>query len=136
MVTLADDVRQALPELRLQAESMMVDRADIVRSAGVPVFNPATGLLESSETTVYTDRPCWLRMPTTMETERLFGEEQVTTTRYVACFAYDTFGVQIGDVIRLTECEDVDALLREYRVVVTPTRTVGVLKNFGCETVE
>lgn len=114
---------------------MMVDRANVVRRV-VPTYDHATGLLSSSESTVYSDRPCWLRMPTAMETERLFGEEQVTATRYVICFTYDTFGVRIDDVVRITRCEDEDAVGREYRVIVIPTRSFGAVKNFGCETVE
>ena len=52
-MTLADDIAAALPELRAQAESMMVD-ACLITSAGEPVWDDATGTyLPPTLTTVY-----------------------------------------------------------------------------------
>ena len=50
---IADDIAAALPELRAQAESMMVD-ACLITTAGAPTWDDATGTYTpGSPTTVY-----------------------------------------------------------------------------------
>lgn len=113
----------------------MVDTGTITR-AGVPVFNSTTGVYTpGTPTTVHTG-PCRLRQPTTTETEVLFGEEQVTELRFIACFPWNVFGVRIGDVIALSSSADTDANNRTYRVVSIPSATFVLYKGFGVVVVE
>lgn len=114
---------------------MMFDKADIIRQ-GEAVFDPNTGLITTPETTVYAAHSVWLRMPTAVEAERLFGEEQVTTSRYIAVVSHDTTDVAIGDIVRFTEASDPDMLTRDYRVVMVQTGPIMAARKLGCETVE
>lgn len=131
-MSLGDDVKLATPDLRSAAESMMRDRADIIRD-GAPVFDATTGTTTATVAEVYTDRPCWLRMPTAQETSRAFGSEQVDTIRLIACFPFDTVGVVPGDIVRFTEAADPDIVARTFRVVAVPLRTDNIMKAFPVE---
>ena len=124
----------AIQQARQLAATMMVDTGRVTRD-GEPTFDPDTGLVTPSATTIY-EGPVWMRMPTVLESEVLFGEEQVSRTRYLAVFPYDVTGVRAGDVITLTETEDPDAEGREFRVLSVPTRTYYDSKRFPCEVVQ
>lgn len=130
------DVAQALPELRAQANSLQVDLATITRF-GPSVFDPDTGLLTPSETVIFTGLPCQLRKPaTTLETQALYGEEQVTKSRFIACFPHTVTGVELDDVITFTTAGDPEALVRAFRVIAIPTMTFLVSRNYGVEVAE
>lgn len=119
---------------RRAAEMLMTDTATITR-AGASTFNPTTGQLTPTSTTVHTG-PCNVRMPAAVEIERLFGEEQVTATRLVACFPHDVTGIELGDVVTVTESEDVDLVGVPLRVVALPRRSHVIYKGFACEVIE
>jgi hypothetical protein len=112
----------------------MTDTATITRGA-VPTFDPNTGLETGSATTVHSG-PCMVKMPTAVEVERLFGEEQVTATRFIAVFPHDVTGVQVDDVVTVTDSEDADLLAVQLKVVAVPRRSHTLYKGFGCEVVE
>ncbi len=114
----------------------MVDTGRISRPGGDPVFDPVTGLLTPAAGSVVHEGPCRLRMPTAVETNVLFGEQDVTKSRFVACFPAEVTGVEIGDVVTLIESDDADALNREFQVVSVPAMTFVVYRAFGCESVE
>lgn len=133
---IGDDIAEVLPELRSEAESLMVDTAMITRPGGEPTFDPSTGeLTPAAGTTIY-EGPCRLRQPTASEAELLFGDEQLTRSRFVACFPHDVTGVQIGDVVTVTESDDPDVLLRSFRVASIPLATFTLYKGFPVEVVE
>lgn len=134
-MSLGVDVHHALPDLRRQALSLMVDSARFVRP-GPAVFNPDTELLEPGADTLVHEGPCRLRAPSAVELRRLFGEEQVTTSRYIAALPHDVTGIEIGDVMTLTSSADPLALARTYRVVIVPAGTDLVLRAVGVEVVE
>lgn len=137
MTILGDAVTAALPEMRAEAESVMFDRATVARITGAPVLDPNTGTMTPGATTaIYTNRRCRLRQPDAQEATVLFGEEQVTVTRYVVDFAWNTVGLEIGDIIDLTESDDVDALTKSFTVIALPAKTTTVFKTYGCKVVE
>lgn len=117
----------------------MTDTATITR-AGASTFNSTTGQLTPTSTTIHTG-PCNVRMPIAVEVERLFGEEQVTATRLIACFPHDVSGIEIGDVVTVTVSEDADLVgtasrVVALRVVAIPRRSHVIYKGFGCEVIE
>lgn len=127
----------AVGQGRAAAEALMVDTGRILRSTSGPVLNTETGdLVPAAATTVHTG-PCRLRMPSAVETNALFGEREVTTTRFVACFPHGmTAGVLIGDIIEITESDDQHVAGRKFRVIVVPSSTFILYRGFGCEAVE
>ncbi len=135
-MALGDDIMLVLPELRYQALSTMKDTGRISRAGGPAVFDPVTGDLTPAAATVVYEGPIRLRMPAAVEAERLFGEEQVTVTRFIAAVPFDVFGVRIDDVVTMLVTEDDDAADQSYKVILVPAGTDLVLKLFGVEAVE
>jgi hypothetical protein len=134
-VTLGLAITEALPDLRAQALSLMVDTGRISRATG-SVFDIDTGVVTPGAFTTIHEGPCRLRMPTAVETERLFGDTQVTVTRFVAVFPHDVYGVVVDDIVTITVTDDEDAADRQFKVSAGPAGTDLVSKSFGCEAVE
>lgn len=126
--------RTAADSGRRFAEAQMVDECTITRD-GVGVYDPDTGELEpGTPTTIYTGK-CRLRTPSPEEERVLFGEQQVTKTRYILDVPHTTRGVRIEDVAALTTTEDTDAAALRIRVVAATAETIFVMKSYPCETV-
>lgn len=131
---LGDAIAWALPDLRVAAESTMAATASVVRR-GPLVFDPNTGLSNPSETTVLSGEPARLRQPTAVEANVMFGEEDVTTMRFIVDFRHAVTGVEIGDVITFTDADDPEMLTHEFRVVALSMRDHLVTRSYGCELV-
>jgi hypothetical protein len=131
------DVLAAIPGLRQQAESLMVDNATIRRPGDAHVFDPITGALTPSAGTFVFTGPCRLRQPTAQEMQVMFGEQQVTMSRFVACFPLaSVIDARIGDLITFDESGDPDVLTRTFRITSVPLSTFSIYKGYACETVE
>jgi len=135
-MNLGADIAEQISFLRLQAESLMVDTARVTRPGGAPTFDPATGLLTPADGTVIFTGPCRLIPPNGMANTPVFGEQQVTESRYVACFKHDTTAPRIGDVVTFTESDDPDVLDRSFRIAAVSASSIVVYKGYPCESVE
>lgn len=134
-MTIVDDIRAVLPELRAANASLLVDLAEILRP-GPGTYNPATRIITPSEPVIYTG-PARMRQPNGIaEAERVFGDTQVTASRFIACFGHDLTGVRIDDVVRVLESADVDLVGRRFRIVAIPMTTWSLYKGFACELIE
>ena len=121
---------------RRLAEDLMVDRVTITR-AGATTFDPTSGLLSSTPTTVETDVPCRVRVPTTAEASTLFGEEQVTVTRYIACIPFDAGDdLAVYDVLVVDESVSCDLVGRRFRILSLPSTTFTLYRMIPCQLVE
>jgi hypothetical protein len=120
---------------RHRAESLMIDEVTITAS-GAPTLNPVTGDLEPGAGTVVYTGKARLRMPSNVEVNRLFGEEDVTKTRYMLSVPHDTTGVRVDAVVHVTESDDAEAMAREFKVVAVPSETYVIDRKFGLEAVE
>jgi hypothetical protein len=114
------------------AEEQMVDEGTITRD-GASVLNPTTGLREpTAASTVYAGK-CRLRTPTAQELEVLFGEQQVTLSRYMLDVPHTTRGVRVDDVVTMTLTEDSDAEVLPLRIVAVTAETIFGMKSYPCE---
>lgn len=130
-----DDILAVLPELRAQNDSLLVDLGQIARP-GTPVFDPGTGLVTAPESIVHTG-PCRMRQPNGIaEAERLFGEQQVTASRFIACWPHTVTGIRIDDIVTLLETDDTDLIGRRFRILAIPMTSIALYKGFPCEAVE
>jgi hypothetical protein len=137
-VNVGEAVRAELGNWRRQAASLLTDTATVTRGGGAPTLNTTTGILTpAAGTTVYTGL-CRVRQPggVDSEAERLFGEQQVTATRYIVDFAHDVTGVEVDDVVTVTDTADADLLGRSFRVLTVPAITYQLYKGFPCEVIE
>lgn len=134
-MSIADDIRAVLPELRAANDALLVDLGEIVRP-GPGTYDPNTFLVTPNEPVIYTG-PCRIRQPNGIaENERIFGDTQITASRFIACFRHDLTGVTIDDVVRLLESDDADLLGRRFRVLAVPMTSLSLYKGFPCELVE
>jgi len=135
-VTLGDDIVAVLPELRAANASLLVDVGRIVRP-GPGTYDPNTGLVTPVDAPVHGPGPCRMRQPAgIVEAERLFGDTQITASRFLACWPHDLTGVKIDDVVILDQTADVDLLGRRFRILAIPMQTWSLYKAFPCELVE
>lgn len=130
------EVARVLPYLRQEAVTLMPDYGVVTRPGGPATFNPSTGLLTPSAGTVVHEGRCRVRQPTSAESEVIFGEEQVTLSRFMVIFPHDVTGVRQGDTIAVTVSDDADVLGREFRIVKVDAASYAIYKAFACEVVE
>lgn len=133
MSILGDSIAWALPDLRAAAESTMASYA-VVSRLGTPVLNPNTGT-ETTPRHQVLESECRLRQPTAVESNVLFGEEDVTKLRFIVDFPYDVEGVEVGHEVEFEESSDPEALDRTFKVVALSIRDHNVTRSFGCELV-
>jgi hypothetical protein len=128
--------RTATARGRRAMSNLTLDCAQVTR-LGAPVFDPDTGLMTDTAEIVYSG-PCRLMQTVrgSQEDARLFGEQSVTASRFIACFPYDVTGITIDDVVTIEETEDSDLLARRFRITAIPMGTFTIYKAFPCEVVE
>ena len=97
---LGDDLAAALPELRAQAESMMLDTVTITRPG--EAVTAEDGTVTTLAQTVYQGRARW-KPPTTTATQSEVGASiMVTTPGEVHIPAGTPYSPQPGDIIECT----------------------------------
>ena len=114
---LVDDIAWALPELRQQAEALMVDWCTVERGGGSSsTFNPDTGSWDTAGAgaLVYEGR-CQVRSQNAAEV--MAAEQEVGQHVYVVNLPWDTTGVARGD--RVTVVESADPWLQDRTLTVT-----------------
>lgn len=117
---------------------LLLDTAEVSRGgAGAPVFDPDTGDYSSPAATVVHTGPCRVRSATQSEVEALFGERQVTISKYVIVFGVDTPQFEMDDTIRVIVATlDEHLPERRFRVVAVPSATTLMYRAVGVEVVD
>ena len=111
----------------------MADTATVSRP-GASVFDPETGNMTSTSSTVWRGR-CRLRQPTNVEREVMFGDRQVSIFRFVIDVPHEVAAVRSGDVVTLRTSDPL-AAVREFRVISVSSETFTLHRSLGCEVVE
>lgn len=114
----------------------MPDTGRITRGGGAVTFDPITGTMTPGVGTVVHEGPCRLRTPSAVERNVLFGETEVTTTRFIATFPHDIPNVEIGDIVTILASDDPHADERTYRVVIVPADSYLMYRALGVEATE
>ena len=97
---LGHDVAATLPELRAQAESLMVDACVIDRQSG-ETLNVTTGQMTPTYAPVYSGR-CRVQAPGTQGGNPNAGEHQFTVLGHVVQLPIDATVYAVGDRVRIT----------------------------------
>lgn len=133
-MSLADAVRDALPNLRAEAEALMADSCTVAR-AGAPTWNEGDGTYAPGvPATVYAGR-CRVRVPAVAERGAASGEQSWTVTSVVVSLPMSGSGsVRIGDTVTVTACEWDAALVdRTFTVRAAPAMTHATARRLRCE---
>jgi len=126
-----------LASMRTDSEAALPDTATITRPGASGALNTTTGVMaaDAAGTVIYTG-DCQLRQLESMESTVLFGEEQVTRSRYIALFPFDVISARIDDVITFGTSDNPDLTRLSYRITSVPVSTFTVFKGYPCEVVE
>lgn len=125
---------------RRRVGDTLIDTATISRGGAAPVFDPNTGTYTPSAATTVHAGPCRVRPASLaaigISSEAIFGDTQITTTRFSITFPHDIPNVLVGDMITITKSDDPHIGTRAFRVVAVPSTTLLMYRNFGCEVVD
>lgn len=123
---------------RSLAAQLQGDTGSITRPGAAPgTIAPVTGVFTPSPATVVYSGPCRVRKPTTaLEHEIVFGDTNVTVSRYVVSLPYDAPLIAIDDVFKLTVTADAEILNVPMRVAVVVGKSVLMYRQIGVEVIE
>lgn len=130
--------REALVEdARGLAASLMPDTAEIRRPGSGGTTDPGTGQWTPTVGTLVYTGPCLVRTPqTVLEQDLVFGDDQVTRTRYLGIFPHTVGDVKIDDMVTVTVSADPVLLQRRLRVVAVGVSSYLIARRLGLEVVE
>lgn len=97
---LGDAIREALPRLRVQAESMMMDTCQVTRGTGVPVTDPDTGEVTVTANVVY-EGPGKIAGDRAYERLEDVGEGSLGVQRYIWSAPWSAGPFDDGDVVEI-----------------------------------
>jgi hypothetical protein len=131
-LTLGDDLAQVLPELRAEAESLMVDACTVGRP-GDPVTDPNTGVVTAPLTPLYAGKAkvqTWQAQESNPEA----GGATFTVQRYAVHVPVGSFSPEVGDVVTITAAAlDANLVGRKYRVVALLHKSMATAYRLGVE---
>jgi hypothetical protein len=133
-VSLGDDIAAALPELRAQAESLMVDTVKVERETGTtpdPVTLEEVPIWE----TVYEGKGRWQR-PDTVAAEKVAGEVEFGLNRTTIQLPMSAVGIVRGYRATCTvSAYDPDLPGTKATVLAVPNKTHATMRRLLCEEV-
>lgn len=123
---------------RALADELQVDTGVITRAGSGPAtIAPGTAVLTPAAPTTIYNGQCRVRKPTTaLEQEIVFGDVNVTVSRFIANLPYDAPLIDIGDVFTLTASVDGEIRGVPMRVVTVVGKTVLMYRQLGLEVIE
>ena len=134
---IADDIAAFLPQMRAQAESLMVDACTIKRQTG-EVTNPDPPFdVTPTYQTVYTGK-CRVQSSTTQGTQNPeAGGREWTLQAYVVQLPIEGSGdIEPGDIVTVTAASlDADLVGREFTVAQNPPKTHATMRRLQVEEV-
>jgi hypothetical protein len=140
---LGDVLTGALPGLRLQAESLMLDDCHITRPSGTTSIDPDTGLpVADPPTTIYggtgvhdSDK-CKIQSDSVQAVNPTSGDHSYTVDRLAVHVPVAAAGIQVGDLIEITASAlDSGNVGRKFRVASTFRKTFATAQRLPVEEV-
>jgi hypothetical protein len=132
---LGDAIAAALPEMRAEAESLMVDSCTITRGGSATTIDEDTGVVGSgSATTVYFGK-CRLQTRNVQPNTTAAGETEYSLLAYVLQVPMSVVGVAIGDVVTVTGTLDDDLDARRFTVTGVVHKTHLTARRLALEEV-
>lgn len=131
-LTLGEDLAQVLPELRAEAESLMVDACTVGRP-GETTTDPDTGELVTPLTPLYAGK-AKVQTWEAQESNPEAGGAGLTVQRYSVHVPVGSFAPEVGDVVEITASAlDANLVGRKYRVVALLHKSMATAYRLGVE---
>lgn len=119
---LGDDIAAALPELRAQAESMMVDTCKVEYVNGT-TWDEGSGTSVPAYATRYEGK-CRVQTTLTSEANPNAGEREWTVQSLTVAVPMSAIGFEVGDRVTITSAAlDADLVGRVFTVVALAHKT-------------
>jgi len=133
-MSLGADIAAALPGLRAQAESLMVDSC-VITSGGEPVWDEAAGEWSTPDGSVVYSGKCRVQLPNVAESNPVAGETEWTVTAAVVSLPVaGSEGVRIGHTVTVTSgVFDSRLSGTVYRVTGEHKKTHATARRLRCE---
>lgn len=133
-MTLLDDVTLALPNLRAEAELLMVDACTITRTSTGDVFDPDTGTYTASAGTAVYAGKCKIQYRSASTAD--VGEQQLTLHSLEVHVPMSVTDVTVDDVVAITAAvHDASLVGRTFRVIDDFAKTYATARRLRCEEV-
>ena len=135
-VTFGDDIRAALPDMRMHAESLMFDTGEALRPFGEPTYNPATQQDEYERISLFTSK-CKIQARSLAPGEHQVGERTAVTIRLELHLPTDTPPLTTGDEWRMRTVDGLSTVPvdRVYRVVAPVEKSLTTSRRYSIEEV-
>lgn len=111
------EVAAALPELRAQARSLMVDEAIVTREGAEPVWDPVTEQMVATTTEIYRGPVRVVGRDRTVAQMVDVASEGVMITPFVVMLPWNATGIKDGDLVTVTA--STNPSLIGFRLTVT-----------------
>lgn len=134
---LGHDIAAALPEMRAQAESKMVDACVITGGGGAPVWNETTGQYDTPAGVTVYDGKCEVQVPNVAEQSADVGEHEWTVQAAIVKLpVIGSEGAQIGHTVTITASTNDPQLVGcVYAVTGEHHKTYATARRLRCNEV-
>lgn len=124
-----------LAELREMASAALPDTGTVTRGGSGGVLDGNGDWTPNAGAVIYTGR-LRVRGATAQDSDIVFGDTQVSTSRMIGVLPYDAPEVKVDDVVRISESSDPIVHLRSFRIRVVAHHSYLTDRRLGLEVVE
>ena len=132
---LGADIAAALPELRIEAESLMVDSCTITRAGASGVIDEDTGIVGTDTASEVYSGKCRFRPPSVQPKTTDAGETEWSLAANTLQLPASVTGVQIGDEVTGASTLNPDIAGRTFTVTGVEQRTHATMRRVSLEEV-
>lgn len=120
----------------VEAEQLMVDTCHITRDGGPRTFDKATNSYSGGTTDVYTGKCRVKPSPLSANSSVQAGEQAVSLWPYIVSVPLSVTGVELGDLVEITDSRDPALINQQLRVRTVGRGTHLTARRLECEEVE
>lgn len=135
---LVDDIRQALPELRLEAEGRMVDACTITAPDGEPVFDDDTGTYTNPTGTVIYAGKCEVQVTDGLNARQTeAGGSDVSITRLIVKVPIDATGILVNQIVTITRATfDSELVDQKFQIAASHAKSFATCRRLQVERID
>ena len=135
-MSLLADVVANLPEMRAEANRLMVDTIRFAEP-GTETFDPNAGTYVTTAGDTIYEGPCQVQVTDTVPRDATVGETQIAVERIIVKIPWDAAAIPVNSVGEITAVSAVSGVVvgTRYRVVGSNDKTFQTASRYPCELV-